>query len=217
MSCRALIEGWLPLLVAVVLAAAGWWLAGRWGAVPGALAFIGVIWFFRDPERRPSDDPAAIVAPADGRVVEVDQDAEFAAAGGRGRRISIFLSVFDVHINRAPAAGTIRSSEHSPGAFFDARRPEAAGRNERRDWIIETGHGPCAVAQIAGLIARRIVAWSRPGDRVAIGERIGMIRFGSRTDLLLPASAEVAVRVGDRVRGGETVVARWRDRAGEAP
>ncbi len=207
----------MPLLVAVAVAAVGWRLAGPWGATPGVLALIGVIWFFRDPERRPPDDPAAIIAPADGRVVQIEQGAEFAAAGGRGRRISIFLSVFDVHINRAPVAGTIRSSEHSPGIFLDARRPEAAGRNERRDWVIETGRGPCAVAQIAGLIARRIVAWSRPGDRVAAGERIGMIRFGSRTDLLIPESADVAVRVGDRVRAGETIVARWRHLAGEAP
>lgn len=211
MSCRALFEGWLPIVVALALAAGGWRLAGPWGAVPGALALAGVIWFFRDPERRPPDDPAAIVAPADGRVVEIEQDADLPTIGGRGRRISIFLSVFDVHINRAPAPGTIRSSEHAPGAFLDARRPEAAGRNERRAWTFDSGRGAFGVVQIAGLIARRIVAWSGPGDRVVTGERIGMIRFGSRTDLLLPSSAEVVVRVGDRVRGGETVMARWRD------
>ncbi len=216
MSWRTLLEGWLPLLVAAALAAGGWRLAGPWGAVPGLVALAGVIWFFRDPERRVPDDPGAIVAPADGRVVEVEQDAELAAIGGRGRRVSIFLSVFDVHVNRAPAPGTIRSSEHAPGAFFDARRPEAAGRNERRTWVFDSDRGTFAVVQIAGLIARRIVAWGRPGDVVAAGERIGMIRFGSRTDLLLPPSAEVVVRPGDRVRGGETVMARWRAGAGEA-
>jgi phosphatidylserine decarboxylase len=214
MSLRALIEGWLPLLVAAAVAAGGWRLVGPWGAVPGLLLVVAVVGFFRDPPRRPPDDPDAIVAPADGRVVEVEPEADLPAIGGRGRRISIFLSVLDVHVNRAPAAGTIRSSAHSPGTFFDARRAEAAARNERREWVFDSERGTFAVVQIAGLIARRIVAWKAPGDRVAAGEHIGMIRFGSRTDLLLPPSAEVAVRVGDRVRGGETVVARW---AGRGP
>lgn len=215
MAWRTLLEGWLPFLVTAVFAAAGWRFAGPWGAAPGMFVMLGVLWFFRDPERQPPEDPSAIVAPADGRVVEVEQDAELSAIGGRGRRISIFLSVFDVHVNRAPAPGTIRTSVRSPGAFFDARRREAAARNERREWVFDSDRGPFAVVQIAGLIARRIVAWKRPGERVAAGDRIGMIRFGSRTDLLLPPTADVVVRVGDRVRGGETMMARWRDGAGE--
>ncbi len=217
MTSRTLLEGWLPLLLAIALAVGGWMMAGNWGALPGGLLLFGVLWFFRDPARRPPEDPAAIVAPADGLVMEIDEVGEASAIGGRGRRISIFLSVFDVHVNRAPAAGVIRSSEYRSGSFLDARRRESCDRNERRDWVILTDRGACAVSQIAGLIARRIVAWSKPGERVATGERIGMIRFGSRTDLVLPEAVDVAVRIGERVRGGETVVARWRSKTGEAP
>lgn len=210
MSFLVVREGWLPLLVSAIAAAAGWRLAGFAGALPGALALAGVLWFFRDPERSAPDDPDAVLAPADGRVVEVDQDAALPGGGGRGRRISIFLSVFNVHVNRAPVAAEIREIVYSPGSFFDARRAEAGTRNERQVWLMETPRGPVAVAQIAGLIARRIVAWRRAGDRVAAGERIGMIRFGSRTDLWLPPDTEVLARPGDRVAAGETVVARWR-------
>lgn len=215
MTSRTLLEGWLPLLIAVLLIAGGWMMWGHWGAVPGAVLLVGVLWFFRDPERRPPLDPAAIVAPADGLVVEIDDITDASDLGVRGRRISIFLSVFDVHVNRSPVAGAIRTSEYTRGAFLDARKREACRRNERRDWVIDTDGGPCAVSQIAGLIARRIVAWSAPGDSVAAGERIGMIRFGSRTDLVLPEKADVSVRIGDRVRGGETIVGRWRPRREE--
>lgn len=217
MTSRTLLEGWLPLLIAVILTACGWIVGGHWGALPGLLLLGGVLWFFRDPERRPPEDPAAIVAPADGLVMEIDEVGEAPAIGGRGRRISIFLSVLDVHVNRAPAAGVIQSSKHRSGSFLDARRRESCDRNERRDWVILTDRGACAVSQIVGLIARRIVAWSKPGEHVATGERIGMIRFGSRTDLVLPEAVDVAVRIGDRVRAGETVVARWRSKTGQAP
>lgn len=208
MSLLVLREGWVALLLAAVVAGVGWRLGGAAGALPGAVALAFVLWFFRDPERRAPDDPEALVAPADGRVVAVEPEAVL-PDGSRGRRISVFLSVFDVHVNRSPAAGEIREVTHSPGAFFDARRAEAATQNERQVWRMDSPRGSFFVIQIAGLIARRIVAWRRVGDRVAAGERFGMIRFGSRTDLLLPPGTELLARVGDRVRAGETVVARW--------
>lgn len=160
--------------------------------------------FFRDPERLPPDSEDAVVAPADGRVTAVT------AAGDAGvRRVSIFLSLFDVHVNRSPAAGRVASVTYRPGEFRAAFRAEAAERNERNDLEMECGRGVLRVRQIAGVVARRIVCRAAPGERLRRGERFGLIRFGSRTEVLLPPNCRPTVRPGDRVRGGETVIALW--------
>ncbi len=210
-SLKILVPIAAALLVAFFLACLASWLSLIFTPVCGllALAFGFTLYFFRDPERETPDDPALLVAPADGLVthVEVVDDAPFGL--GRATRISVFLSVFDVHVNRFPFAGTVLESVHTPGLFLDARLVDCAVRNERMDWLLQTPKGKVAVRQIAGLIARRIVGWVQPGEVVETGQRLGLIRFGSRTDLFLPANCEALVRVGDRVAGGLTPVARW--------
>ncbi len=124
-------------------------------------------------------------------------------------RVAVFLSVFDVHVNRSPADGTVKSSLYRPGQFLDARHLEASARNECRAWWLETARGPLAVRQIAGLIARRIVAWAGEGSALARGARFGMIRFGSRTEVFVPLGSTILVKPGDRVAGASTPIARW--------
>ena len=164
--------------------------------------------FFRDPERTVPDDPRAIVAPADGTVADVITDAK-APAEGLPLRIGIFLSVFDVHVNRTPIAGSVVSTEQRNGKYLDARHPDASALNAFRNWIFRGQTRTVAVRQITGAIARRIVPWAGPGDALAKGARFGMIRFGSRTELFLPPGCEILVERGQRVKGGSTVVARF--------
>ena len=195
----------VPLVLAILaLATAGTvlgWLGWALLAGAGFCAF-----FFRDPERRPPDDAAALLAPADGRVTAAGPAAE----GEPGtQRVSIFLSIFDVHINRSPAAGEVRAVRYRQGAFRAAFRKDAAERNERNELEMTTERGTIRIRQIAGVVARRIVCRVGAGDRLALGERFGLIRFGSRTDLLLPAGVTLSVRPGDRVRGGLTVIGKW--------
>jgi phosphatidylserine decarboxylase len=211
---RALGEARLILIPLLILDAGATVLATRapaWFAVSAVmvLLFVAVCLFFRNPARTVPVDAHAIVAPADGRVDVVSEVAHHEALGGPARRVSIFLSVLDVHLNRAPCAGVVRSVRHERGEFLDARRPECAVRNENVLWVIDTPRGRVGMRQIAGLIARRIVTWKDEGDPIATGEHVGLIRFGSRTELYLPMSCEVVVRPGDRVRGAESVVARW--------
>ncbi|MFV0416917.1 MAG: phosphatidylserine decarboxylase family protein [Chthoniobacterales bacterium] len=181
-----------------------------WLAVIVSAAILFTLYFFRDPYREISVDSEDIVSPADGKVdfVDVVDDAPY--FDGNALRISIFLSVFDVHVNRAPIHGEVIHSEHRTGKFLDARNPYSAEKNERRTWLLKNEKHQVAVRQITGAIARRIVAWSQVGDHVKRGERFGMIRFGSRTDLFLPINAESQVKVGDRVQGGSTVIAKWK-------
>jgi phosphatidylserine decarboxylase len=175
--------------------------------VIAAIAGIAIVLaFFRDPNRTTPEDTTAIFSAADGTVTAIEQVADF---NERNLRVSVFLSVFNVHINRAPVAGTIEEIEWRPGKFHDARSDSAASQNERQDWLFMTKFGSVRMRQIAGLIARRSVAWKRVGDSVAAGERVGMIRFGSRTDLFLPGSAIPEVKIGDRVKAGQTIVARF--------
>ncbi len=168
-----------------------------------------VLYFFRDPEREVPADERIIVSAADGLVVDVVEMDEPDFGLGRMRRIAVFLSVFDVHVNRAPVAGTIKRTTYKAGEFLDVRHKESSTRNECRSWWIETERGPVAVRQIAGLVARRIVAWSGEGDAVARGFRFGMIRFGSRTEVFVPLECSVLVKAGDRVAGASTPIARW--------
>jgi phosphatidylserine decarboxylase len=179
-----------------------------------SLLGIGLIlytfYFFRDPDRAVPPDPAAVVAPADGVVVEIIEKAETEVVNATMRRVAIFLSVLDVHVNRAPIAGEVIFLKHYPGKFLDARNPECSTLNESQTWAFKDGSTTLVVRQITGAIARRIVAWSKVGDRLAKGDRFGMIRFGSRTELFLPINSEITVKLGDRVKGGETIIARLR-------
>jgi phosphatidylserine decarboxylase len=198
---RVASEGWvfvLPLAGATVLSAlVGWW--GVTGV--GLVLTVGVALFFRDPERSIPQTPETIVSPADGRVMEIVTE------NAQTRRISIFLSLWDVHINRAPYGGVVQSVVYTPGKFLAAYRQEASLVNEANTVTIVDHGREFVVKQIAGVLARRIVCRVRPGDTLEKGQRYGLIRFGSRTDLLLPATAEIAVQVGDVVRGGETILA----------
>ncbi|HEY3662480.1 MAG TPA: phosphatidylserine decarboxylase [Chthoniobacterales bacterium] len=173
------------------------------------LVLIGYTFaFFRDPERVVPNDPDVIVAAADGVVVEIEELEESEVVRGTMRRVAIFLSVFDVHTNRAPIEGRIIYREHHEGLCLDARNPECSKKNEAMTWAFENPRATLVVRQITGAIARRIVGWSRVGDTLQKGERFGMIRFGSRTEVYLPLSATVLVKVGDRVAGGSSVIAR---------
>jgi len=175
------------------------------GVVLGVLAGF-VVFFFRDPERAVPAHPAAVVAPADGRVVRLVEESHFDRAG---RRLSIFLSLWDVHVNRAPVEGRILHIQYRPGRFRMAFRDAASEENEQNIVHLETPRGPVILWQIAGWVARRVVLWKGPGETVSRGERLGMIRFGSRVDLWLPEEAQIVVRVGEHVRAGSTVVAYW--------
>jgi phosphatidylserine decarboxylase len=178
----------------------GWWAAVAVLAVV-AVAFLG---FFRDPERFPPGTPGALVAPADGRVMAIAEVID--PWVGPAVRMSIFLSPLDVHVNRAPIGGLVKNVEYVAGRFVAAYRPEASEENERCTVNLEGETARVAVRQIAGVLARRIVCRVRPGATLRTGERFGLIRFGSRTDLLVPRGTEVRVAVGDRVRGGESVM-----------
>jgi phosphatidylserine decarboxylase len=191
-----------PVVLGFIALFIGWTWTG------GILLFVGafVLYFFRDPERTAPSDPNAVVSPADGRVVEiVDEPWE----GTPGRRISIFLSVWDVHVNRAPVEGTIRKVEYRPGRFYAALRSRASTENEQNVIHITSPRGEMVFKQIAGWIARRVLCWKPEGAQVALGERVGMIRFGSRVDVWLPADAEIVTRRGEHVAGGRDVLARW--------
>jgi phosphatidylserine decarboxylase len=181
------------------------------GCVAVAVTWMEIVWFFRDPERTIPTDPQALVSPADGTVTNVEEviDPDFPAS--RALRISIFLSIFNVHVNRLPRDGRVVAVRYFPGEFLDARHVQSAQRNEQL-WIdLEEPSGRLIrVKQISGAIARRIVCWLKLGEDVKKGERLGMIKFGSRTDVLVPAGnvSEVLVKVGDKVRGGATILMR---------
>jgi phosphatidylserine decarboxylase len=169
------------------------------------LAFF-VFSFFRDPDRVIPAEPGAVVSPADGRVVVVTDEEN---AGRPGQRVSIFLAIWNVHVNRAPASGTIAKMDYQPGKFLAAMRERASFENEQNVFTLSTESGEMVFKQIAGLIARRVVSWKQQGEQVARGERIGLVRFGSRVDVWLPKGAEILVKVGENVNGGASVIARW--------
>lgn len=172
-----------------------------------ALALAFTVWFFRDPAR-PTPPGEFGLSPADGRVIKVEDVADNPFTGGPAKKVSIFMSVFNVHVNRAPISGRLLSQTYRPGAFFNASFDKASDQNERNALVIGTEAGPVAVVQIAGLVARRIVSWAREGDGLERGGRFGMIRFGSRVDLYLPPASEIMVAVGQRVSAGWSPI--WR-------
>jgi phosphatidylserine decarboxylase len=197
-------EGW-PFILAPAALAAGLALIGqRRLALPFAGAALASLGFVRDPEREVSAVPQGVLAPADGSVREVAEDADDWV--GPAVRISIFLSPLDVHINRAPVAGVVADTAYRPGRFLAAWRPEASQVNERNTIYIQGETARVTVVQIAGVLARRIVCRVGPGDKLAAGERFGMIRFGSRTDCLVPRGTEIRVRPGERATGGVTLL-----------
>jgi phosphatidylserine decarboxylase len=186
------------------------WLAGPAWALPACLLALFFLWFFRDPERLIPDTAGAVVSPGDGKVTDV---SSVMMNGGPRTRISIFLSVFDVHVNRSPVAGVIREVRYQKGKFLNAMNPASAEHNEQNAVTVEGDGQTIVFKQIAGLLARRIVFTKRVGDLVQRGERVGLIKFGSRVDVLLDASAHLQIKVGDRVKGGSSVLAYF----GRAP
>jgi phosphatidylserine decarboxylase len=213
MGNRAIYEAWhfsaiLFAAAAVSAATAIFWESPwAWG-VTGlfGLLFFYNLYFFRDPERRIPSDARAIVAAADGRIVEIRRVTEPHWMKQQTQMVAIFLSIFDVHVQRAPIAGTIEFVRHFPGKFLDVRDPNASAQNEHRVIGIRDGEFQVVVRQIAGLIARRIVGWRGTGARLEKGERIGMIRYGSRVEMFLPLDVEITAKVGDVAKGGETII-----------
>jgi phosphatidylserine decarboxylase len=193
-----------PPLVAGILGVIVHW---NWLGSMFIMLGLFVVFFFRDPHRTPPQDPNTIVSPADGRVMEVVEES---LGGKPGRRISIFLSIFNVHVNRTPVSGEITSIDYRTGKFYAAMRGRASAENEQNIFHVQTEHGEVVFSQIAGWIARRIVCWKSVGDSVIRGERIGMIRFGSRMDVWLPEGVEIVVQPGKHVAGGSSVLARWK-------
>jgi len=202
-TARTLLEGKWPILILTVLSAATLlWCPVMWAPVLPVALLVFVISFFRDPEATVPADEKLIVAPATGKIVEIKPV-------GATTMVAIFLSVFDVHVQRSPVAGTIKGVKYEAGKFFDVRHPDASTMNEYRLIDMETADGyRVSVKQIAGLIARRIVGWVGDGATVAKGDRIGMIKFGSRVEIFLPTGTEIVADLGDYARGGETVLAR---------
>ncbi len=209
MSNREIVarEG-LPFIIVPGAAAAIAFLAG----VPGiaSLFFIVtlfVVWFFRNPERKGPAEAGLVVSPADGRIIGVERDMTSEYVPGSFTKISIFMNVFNVHVNRIPYAGVVNAIRYRPGKFFSAELDKASAFNERNAVVIMTDKGRGLVTvQIAGLIARRIVCWITEGMSVRRGERFGLIRFGSRVEVFLPDDARIIAQVGDRVRAGETTI-----------
>ena len=191
-----------PLVLGVVAMVFHWWVLGGMLVAFALFCFS----FFRDPERVISADPGVIVSPADGRVVVITEEEN---AGRLGTRISIFLAIWNVHVNRSPAAGVITKLNYQPGRFLAAWDPNASIHNEQNIFTLAAPQGNIEFKQIAGLIARRVVSWKKPQDTVSKGERIGLVRFGSRVDLWVPQGSELLVKVGDRVHGGSSILARW--------
>ena len=207
MRFQTLFEGrWIfavLLILAITCALFSLWLS---------LVFVALLLytvaFFRDPNRSDPSDQRAVVAAADGTVADIEEIDEKEFLKARTRRVGIFLSIFDVHTNRAPVAGRIAFQQFRKGLFFDARRPECSEKNEAMTWAFQNPRATIVVRQLSGAIARRIVGWAKVGDELKRGERFGMIRFGSRTEVYLPLDAEILVKVGDHVKGGASVIAR---------
>jgi phosphatidylserine decarboxylase len=191
----------LPLVGAGILL--GWLTSPAWAIIPLLLAFF-FLWFFRDPERGIPHEAGAVVSPGDGKVTDV---SPVIVAGEKQTRISIFLSVFDVHVNRSPIAGVVRDVRYQRGKFLDARSKDCADLNEQNIVTVEGDGQKVVFKQIAGLLARRIVFHPKIGDRLERGQRVGLIKFGSRVDVVVDASARISVKVGDRVQGGASVLA----------
>lgn len=203
----------LSALVLSALGAGAWWIASWPAAVPFGLVWLWVLSFFRDPIRQGRFARDELCAPADGTVTEVAELDHYGPFDGPAVRIGIFLSLLNVHINRSPCSGRVRRRTYERGKFLDARHPESGRRNESNTLLIDPDApmpGPIVVRQVAGMLARRIICHVREQEQLAIGARFGMIKFGSRTELIIPrrSSTEIMVKPGDKVRAGLTVMVR---------
>jgi phosphatidylserine decarboxylase len=202
--------GYPLILAGVVLIFLG--VIGGWPylTVLGLLSTGFFTYFFRDPERAIPSEPGLVVSPADGRVVRVDEVADTEFQSEPARRVAIFMNIFDVHVNRAPVAGVVKEMRHQAGAYKAAFRPDVAKHNEQQALMLETEAGRrVLLVQIAGILARRIIPYVKPGQELARGERLGMICFGSRVDLYLPPEGDIQVKVGDRLKAGSSIIGRW--------
>lgn len=199
---------WPFVLGAFALALAGGWFGGRTWAVPGGLLAVLFLFFFRDPERPLPGDPSLIVSPADGAVMRVGP-GDAGAPAGDWQQITIFLSPLDVHVNRAPVSGRVTRVTYKAGKFLPAYKPESGTLNEQSEvWVDHDGR-TAVFRQVVGLLARRVVCRVTEGDTLVVGQRVGVMKFGSRMDVFVPPSVAVLVKQGDRVVAGTTVMGRW--------
>ena len=200
-------EGWLVLLAAFAAAFVATWLLGWW-SIPFWIWAVFALQFFRDPVRVPPADADAVIAPADGRIVVVEKVRD-TVLDRDALKISVFMNVFNVHSNKSPVDGVVKGVWYTPGLFVNADLDKASTDNERNAIHIATDRGDVTCVQIAGLIARRILCYTRIGETLSRGQRYGFIRFGSRVDVYLPVSARAEVSIGQKVTGGRTILARW--------
>jgi phosphatidylserine decarboxylase len=207
MRLQTLAEGRWIFVILIVLMLASFWLT-PWLSLIFLILILYTLAFFRDPDREVPADPGSVVAAADGAIADIVEVEEGDVLKTKTRRVGIFLSIFDVHTNRAPIDGRVIYREHREGLCVDARRADCSEKNESMTWAFANSRATIVVRQLTGAIARRIVGWSQVGDELKKGDRFGMIRFGSRTEVYLPLTATVLVKVGDHVSGGSTIIAR---------
>ena len=198
-------DGYVFIFPLAVLTGIFWALSWFWVTGLFVGLFLFVTWFFRDPERSVPEDPNAIVSPGDGKIVEIISEKD-PLLDEAYTRVSIFLNVFNVHVNRVPISGKIQATRYNPGKFFNAASHKASLDNEQSAILLNNGHVTILVKQIAGLIARRIVCWAKEGDEYQRGQRFGLIRFGSRVDIFLPEGTDIKVEIGDIVSGGSSII-----------
>ena len=198
-------DGYIFILPLAVLTGIFWALSWFWVTGLFVGLFLFVTWFFRDPERSIPEDPNAIVSPGDGKIVEIISEKD-PLLDEAYTRVSIFLNVFNVHVNRVPISGKIQATRYNPGKFFNAASHKASLDNEQSAILLNNGHVTILVKQIAGLIARRIVCWAKEGDEYQRGHRFGLVRFGSRIDIFLPEGTDIKVAIGDIVNGGSSII-----------
>jgi len=210
MRLQTLAEARWILAILFFLALVSWFF-NAWLSLFFFVLILYTLFFFRDPDRNIPADRNAVLAAADGTVTDISEVEESEVLKTRMRRVGIFLSIFDVHTNRAPIEGRITYRQHHEGLCLDARSRDCSEKNEAMTWGIENPRVTVVVRQLTGAIARRIVAWAEVGDQLAKGERFGMIRFGSRTEVYLPLTASVLVKAGEHVAGGSTIIARLSD------
>jgi phosphatidylserine decarboxylase len=210
MRLQTLAEARWILAILFFLALVSWFF-NAWLSLFFFVLILYTLFFFRDPDRNIPADRNAVLAAADGTVTDISEVEESEVLKTRMRRVGIFLSIFDVHTNRAPIEGRITYRQHHEGLCLDARSQDCSEKNEAMTWGIENPRVTVVVRQLTGAIARRIVAWAQVGDQLAKGERFGMIRFGSRTEVYLPLTASVLVKAGEHVAGGSTIIARLSD------
>lgn len=206
----------IMLAIGVALVFSLWYLPKYWLSIPiallGLLLIIFTFWFFRDPDRtvprEAIEDSTILISPADGKIVEIVEEPEKYYMKENVRRISIFLSPLDVHVNRSPVSGKVEFYAYNPGKYLVAYHPKSSELNEQSRIGVMTAHGKVFFKQIVGIVARRLVCELKVGDSVQVGEKFGMMKFGSRMDVMVPLDAEINVKIGDRVVAGETKIAR---------